>query len=283
MEGIGISKGFEGSLSFSILYLFINVLMFFYAFLGDIQMFLSGNNPTTERVYHPPPDTDDVPPIELTDAVTDLPITNDSSLDDSLNDAGTPSSDDSDLLFLSESESDSAPLLGNSDTPQSQPRDNPENTSEQSWLCGTSLQLYLFYYAKPVHLFRFGLLLLYIIVLGGSAFFDSKITPSDKPPSFFKEGSNLQQLLDLKYNMSGDNYDCKICDDIVEVSSNFINGLPTVIPAHPEKPSTLPTDIPSTEKPYSKRSGPSTKVFVLPSVSTMKTTLKTSRPTTQER
>ncbi|XP_031555495.1 protein dispatched homolog 3-like [Actinia tenebrosa] len=254
---------------------------------GDIQRFLSGNEPSA-RVSHPPPVTDDVPPIELTDDVSNLPLNNNSlSLDDSLADIGGPNSDDSDLLCLSDDaqDSDSAPLLGDENTHQ--PQENTEDTSEQSWLCGTSLQLCLFSYAKPVHLFRFGLLLLYIIVLAGSVFLDTKITPSDKPPSFFKEGSNLQQLLDLKYNMSGDNYDCKICDDIVEVASNFINGPPTAKPVHSEKPITLPSDVFTTQKPYSPKSKrPSTVPFVLPTnapKSTLKTTLRTSRPTTRQR
>lgn len=86
---------------------------------------------------------------------------------------------------------------------------------------------------------------------------DTKIKPSQKPPAFFKDGSNLQQLLDLKYNMSNDNYDCKICGDIVDVSSNFIHGLPvatnkatttkptkSTIPKNPAAPTTFkPTDI----------------------------------------
>ena len=240
-------------------------------------MFLSGNRPD-ERVHQSHlPNTDDEPPIALTDEVTDQP-TNSDSLD---NNANGPDSDDSDLLCLSDDpqDSDSAPLLGDEGAPRHRPQESIEDT-DQSWLCGTSLQFYLFYYSKAVHVCRFGLLILYLIVLGGSLYFNTKITPSEKPPSFFKEGSNLQQLLDLKYNMSGDNYDCKICDNIVEVASNFINAPPTEKPIHTKKP--LPV---ITTKAYSKRSTQPTtkKVYALPTVAPKPTILKTARPTTQQR
>ncbi|XP_032228558.1 protein dispatched homolog 3 [Nematostella vectensis] len=208
----------------------------------DIQHFLSGES---EAPSSPALDIENT----AIDAVTgsrmqvSFPEQEDIPLNDSLDDR---TSLNSDMLCLSDdliNDNDSAPLLSTCSTVATQLNLGAAHQTNASRNCMLRLQLGLYHLARFVYRIRYVLLVIYLAILGSSAYLNTKITSSEKPPAFFKEGSNLQQLLDLKYNMSGDNYDCKICDDIVQDASNYIISRPT-------KPATinsnaLPPDIPT--------------------------------------
>lgn len=177
-------------------------------FTVDIENFLAGNQPQSQNNSQET-ETDSLGG----DADDTNPLFSNNSSEDSC-----------DMLYMSdeggEGEGCNVPLLqtitGSCSTTQ--------RSSNHSLPC--NLQYWLFYYCKPVAFCRFALLILYVVLLGGSLYLDTKIQPSEKPPAFFSRESNLQQLLDLQYNMSNNDYECKICDDIVDMASNFIHGLP---------------------------------------------------------
>ena len=71
--------------------------------------------------------------------------------------------------------------------------------------CRCGLQSILYHWlAVPIQKYRYGVLIIFILILGLSIGLDSQIRPSTKPPAFFKESTNLQQLIELKYNMSSE-------------------------------------------------------------------------------
>ena len=110
------------------------------------------------------------------------------------------------------------------------------------------LQVALYkYVALPIQKFWYVFVLLYLALLGTSVFFDTRIRASSQPPSFFRKDTNLQQMLDLRNNMSADNYDisdCEICAAIVSnnINSNSVNN-PTKKPSTPSQVSTPSTTI----------------------------------------
>ena len=80
-----------------------------------------------------------------------------------------------------------------------------QRPSTQPHACGGSFQSLLYHYlALPIKKYPLVVLVSFCIILGVSIILDTQIQASTKPPSFFKESTNLQQMWNLKYNMSGD-------------------------------------------------------------------------------
>lgn len=80
-----------------------------------------------------------------------------------------------------------------------------QRPSTQPHAGGGSFQSLLYHYlALPIKKYPLVVLVSFCIILGVSIILDTQIQASTKPPSFFKESTNLQQMWNLKYNMSGD-------------------------------------------------------------------------------
>jgi len=79
-------------------------------------------------------------------------------------------------------------------------------TVRQTGQSGNFLQSFLYHWlGVPIKKYPIVVVVCFVMVLVASITLDSMIHASTKPPAFFKESTNLQQLLYLKYNMSSDN------------------------------------------------------------------------------
>ena len=150
----------------------------------------------------------------------------------------SPSSSDTDLAMYDDPNSmfdQDVPLMHNR---ASQSRSTvPLQLQHSSYHSRCGLQGFLYHWlALPIQKYRFVVLVVFIIVLGTSIGLDSQIQSSTKPPAFFKESTNLQQLLALKYNMSSDSLNVNnVAPELIgkNIQSNFIDN-----PATPTTPTT---------------------------------------------
>lgn len=123
----------------------------------------------------------------------------------------SPSSSNSDLAMYDDPNStfdlQTAPLMRRTSSRPARARDiHLRDQQNKACTCGGGLQGLLYHWlGVPIKQYPLVVGALFLGVLGASIALDTQIKPSAKPPEFFKESTNLQQLLNLKYNMSGDN------------------------------------------------------------------------------
>lgn len=134
---------------------------------------------------------------------TPLPMDDDDDDDPLLTlDNSSPSLSDTDLAMFDDPngtfDQQTVPLLPGHISLEQRPSTLPH-------ACGGSFQSVLYHYlALPIKKYPLVVLLAFSIVLGVSIFLDTRIQASTKPPAFFKENTNLQQMWNLRYNMSAD-------------------------------------------------------------------------------
>lgn len=180
----------------------------------SIVHFLSGNDNSGER------QCESIPLQQIPDVLAAVPNHTRTTYD--MDECETPlpsASDDEDLLQMPEEDQSTVPLLPAQNSPLVLERVENYDVSE-GFNCGSKLQEILFHYvAVPILKGRYVILVLFVIILGTSLWLNTQIQTSEKPPQFFRKDTNLQQLLDLKFNMSADNYDCKICNDVINTGN----------------------------------------------------------------
>ena len=140
----------------------------------------------------------------------------------------SPSSSDSDLAMYDDPNStfdQEMPLMRNRALQSRSAVSQQRQHNGFHFRCG--LQGFLYHWlAVPIQKYRFVVLVVFIIMLGTSIGLDVQIQPSTKPPAFFKESTNLQQLLDLKYNMSSDSLNLNnVAPELIgkKIQSNFVD------------------------------------------------------------
>ncbi|XP_013412125.1 protein dispatched homolog 3 isoform X1 [Lingula anatina] len=170
----------------------------------DVQHFLSGDQTSTAGSQSED-SSNDVPLLQLDDGeLTPVrPAENDEDNDE----------DDDMLLMLEEELHQSLIEEG--------------RTAEG---CGLTvrIQAILYHYvAVPVIHARFFVIGGFLIMLAVSIGLITQLTPATKPPQLFKENTNLQQLLDLKANLSADGISCVTCSGIFKEQTDQIHKAPT--------------------------------------------------------
>lgn len=167
----------------------------------DIVQFLSGTNKNCNQNQPAAP----LEEFELSSRTQRTPLYMDDNDDDDpllTLDNSSPSLSDSDLAMFDDPngtfDQQTVPLMPGHISLEQRPSTLPHT-------CGVSLQSILYHYlALPIKKYPFVVLVAFSIVLGVSIFLDTRIQASTKPPAFFREDTNLQQMWNLKYNMSAD-------------------------------------------------------------------------------
>lgn len=209
----------------------------------DIVQFLSGNG--HNRLQDQPTLTEE---MELSSRAPVNPQDDDD--DDSMllqlsnspsSQSPSPSTSDTDLAMFddvnSTFEQQMTPLVQHTST-QPRARNHREDQHSKACVCGGGLQAFLYHWlGVPIQKYPIVVLIGFLLILGASIALDTQIQPSTKPPAFFKESTNLQQLLYLKYNMSSDKLDVKgLADELKGVSVKQSNNV--------DNPATEPTTKP---------------------------------------
>ena len=155
----------------------------------------------------------------------------------------SPSSSDNDLSTYDDPNStfdlQTAPLMRRTSS-RPRARTHLQDQQNKACSCGGGLQGLLYHWlGAPIKMYPLVIVVGFLLVLGASIGLDTQIQPSAKPPEFFKDSTNLQQLLNLKYNMSGDNLNVNnlaldLMDNEIKQTNNADN--PTT------KPKTKPTE-----------------------------------------
>lgn len=204
-------------------------------FTDDIVQFLSGND--RNHAQHQPSTSSPSSSSEVLELSTRQPVQDD---DDSLlvqldsspptSQNPSPSSSDTDLAMYDDPNStfdQAVPLMRNR---SSQPRAvaSQQGQHNRGWHYRCGLQSFMYHWlGVPIQTYRFVVLAVFLIVLAGSIGLDVQIQPSTKPPAFFRESTNLQQLLNLKYNMSSDKLNLKnVAPELIgnSIQTNFVDG-----------------------------------------------------------
>lgn len=205
-------------------------------FTDDIVEFLSGNDRNCVQYHSSTSSSSEVMELSIRRPVQDDDdslLQLDRSPPSSRN--PSPSSSDTDLVMYDDPNGtfdQEMPLMRNR---SSQPRPAVSQHDRPDSDCG--LQSFIYHWlGVPIQKYRFVVLGCFLIILAGSIAFDMQIRPSTKPPAFFKESTNLQQLLDLKYNMSSDSLNLNnVAPELIgnSLQSNFIDT-----PSPPTRPTT---------------------------------------------
>ncbi|XP_068700492.1 protein dispatched homolog 3-like [Montipora foliosa] len=163
----------------------------------------------------------------------------------------------------------------------SEPRPIPVAFSRS---CGSGLQEVLYHWlALPIKKCPYVVLGGFLIILGVSIGLDTQIQASSTPPSFFKEDSNLQQMWNLRYNMSSDSLNVHDLTGelIVERLSNEIDTPTSTSKPRRRKPSkangirsTAPSPVTAPQPGHD----PKKNMWKIPSSST-KSSTSSSKPT----
>ena len=149
----------------------------------------------------------------------------------------SPSSSDCDLAMYSDPNGTFDMQLS---TPLMQSRTSQSRTTvRQTGQSGNFLQSFLYHWlGVPIKKYPIVVVVCFVMVLVASITLDSMIHASTKPPAFFKESTNLQQLLYLKYNMSSDNLNVNDLGlDIIGNDNVHSNQIP-----NPKTPKTTATE-----------------------------------------
>lgn len=67
---------------------------------------------------------------------------------------------------------------------------------------------------------------LFVTVLLLSIFFASRLRPASRAPLLFRPDTNIQVLLDLKYNLSAEGISCVTCSGEMELASGLLLAAP---------------------------------------------------------
>ncbi|XP_078374519.1 protein dispatched homolog 3-like [Oculina patagonica] len=198
----------------------------------DIVQFLSGNDRNHTQHQSSTSSSSEVLELSTRRPVQDdddsLLVQLDSSPPTSQN--PSPSSSDSDLAMYDDPNGtfdQGVPLMRNRSL-HARPAVFQQGQHNKGCHLSCGLQSFMYHWlGVPIQKFRFVVLAVFLLVLVGSIALDVQIQPSTKPPAFFKESTNLQQLLDLKYNMSSDKLNLKnVAPELIgnSIQSNFIDG-----------------------------------------------------------
>ena len=264
-------------------------------FTDDIVQFLSGNDRNPAEQHSSTSSSS-----EMMELSTRRPTQDDDSMLVQLDRSPptsqnpSPSSSDSDLAMYDDpnnSFDQEVPLMRDRG---SQSRSAvSQQRQHNSCHCGSGLQGFLYHWlAVPIQKYRFVVLAVFIIMLGTSIVLDVQIQPSTKPPAFFRESTNLQQLLDLKYNMSSDSLNLNnVGPELIgkNIQSNFVdNPSSTTTPTtkNPKESNGLKTPTMSTPTPSpatAEQSGSKQKTNILGPKTSKVTPAPTKKTTTLQR
>lgn len=157
----------------------------------------------------------------------------------------SPSSSDCDLAMYDDPNGTfnmqlSTPLM-RSRTSQSR------TTVRQTGQSGNILQSFLYHWlGVPIKKYPIVVVVCFVMALVASITLDSMIHASTKPPAFFKESTNLQQLLYLKYNMSSDNLNVNDLGlDIIGNDNVHSNQIPNQLTKPPKAKTTETNELKS--------------------------------------
>lgn len=205
----------------------------------------------------------------------------------------SPSSSDSDLAMYDDPNNtfdQQVPLMGSRGSSQSRSAVSQQRQHSSGHISG--LQGFLYHWlALPIQKYRFVVLVVFLFMLGASIGLDMQIQPSTKPPAFFKESTNLQQLLDLKYNMSSDSLNLdNVAPELIgkNIQSNFVDNPSTTTAPITKKPKesnglktsmSTPTPSPAT----AEQSGSHQKTNILGPKTPKVTPAPTKKTTTKQR
>ena len=179
-------------------------MLHFFLFTDDIIQFLSGNSSNHVSQMSQASPTQ----IELSTSISaeadsdSLLVQLDSSATNVRN--PSPTSSDIDLALFNDPNNtfDVMPLMHHRTTQQA-PAVIGREPSDEGCSVGCGLQSFLYrWLGIPVQKHRYAVLIAFCCILMASVVLDSQIKPSTRPPAFYKKSSNLQQMLDLKNNMS---------------------------------------------------------------------------------
>ncbi|XP_071945644.1 protein dispatched homolog 3-like isoform X2 [Antedon mediterranea] len=102
------------------------------------------------------------------------------------------------------------------------PSPDHSNSNQQDWSASNlskGLQVFMArFVAEPVIKFRVWFIVGFVLLLGGSIGLVMQIQPASQPPTFYSEESNLQQLMDLAYNLSSSNIHCSQCSGFYQAA-----------------------------------------------------------------
>ena len=260
-------------------------------FTDDIVQFLSGNDGSHAQLQSSSSSS------EVIELSIRTPVQDDDSqlvqLDSSPpnSHSPSPSSSDTDLAMYDDPNStfdlQAMPLMRNRAS-QPRPAVSQQGQHNRGRHCRCGLQAFLYHWlAVPIQKYRYAILGGFIIILGTTIGLDVQIRPSTKPPAFFKETTNLQQLLDLKYNMSSDKLNLNDMAWELVGSDIQANGIDTPTPTKKSKennglktPASTPTQSPAT----AEQPGPHQKTNILqPKTSESKVTPATKTTTQQKK
>ena len=187
-----------------------------YCLAASIIHFLSGHDSSVERQQ------ESIPLQQIPANLVAIQDSNQTNYDMDIQETSLQlTSDDEDLLQMPEEDQGTVPLLPAQNSLLVQERSD-SNLISEGFNCGSKLQEILFHFvAIPILKGRYVILVLFVAILGSSLWLNTRIQASEKPPQFFRKDTNLQQLLDLQFNMSADNYDCKICNDVINTGTVY--------------------------------------------------------------
>ena len=183
----------------------------------------------------------------------------------------SPSTSDTDLAMFDDVNSTFAqqmtPLVPHTST-QHRTRSHREDEHSKACMCGGGLQAFLYHWlGVPIQKYPTAILVGFLLILGASIALDTQIQPSTKPPAFFKESTNLQQLLYLKYNMSSDKLNVndlayELAGASIKQSNNADN--PTTEPTtKPKETNGLKSSTPIPTRATAVKPGPRPKTSIL--------------------
>lgn len=266
-------------------------------FTDDIVQFLSGNDRNPAEQHSSTSSSSEVMELSTRRTMQDdddsmlVQLGGDRSPSTSQN--PSPSSSDSDLAMYDDPNNtfdQQVPLMRSRGSQSRSAVSQQRQHSSCHIRCG--LQGFLYHWlAVPIQKYRFVVLGVFIIMLGASIALDVQIQPSTKPPAFFKESTNLQQLLDLKYNMSSDSLNLdNVAPELIgkNIQSNFVdNPLTTKTPTTKKAkesnglktPMSTPTPSPAT----AEQSGSRQKTNILGPKTSKVTPAPTKKTTTLQR
>lgn len=120
-------------------------------------------------------------------------------------------------------------------------------TVRQTGQSGNILQSFLYHWlGVPIKKYPIVVVVCFVMALVASITLDSMIHASTKPPAFFKESTNLQQLLYLKYNMSSDNLNVNDLGlDIIGNDNVHSNQIPNQLTKPPKAKTTETNELKS--------------------------------------
>lgn len=257
-------------------------------FADDIVQFLSGND--RSHAHSQSLSTSS----EVLELSSRMPVQDDD--DDSLlqlnssspnSQSPSPSSSDSDLAMYDDPNStfnqQLAPLVRHRASPPRPGDSNQRDQRNSACTCSGGLQGVLYkWLGVPIQKYPLVVVGCFVVILVSSIALDAQIRASTKPPAFFKESTNLQQLLSLRYNMSSDNLNVNdlawdLVGNDIKQSNNADNPTTTTQPTTKPKE----TNGATSSKPTPQQPGRRPKTNIQQHSVATKSTTTTTKPTTR--